>query len=446
MRIVIVGGVAAGMSAASRAQRENPAAEIVVLEAGEYISYASCGLPYVLGGQTKGEGFERLVVRTAQQMRERGIDVRLGHRAEGIDPAAGTLTFCTASGGTSTEPYDRLLLATGSQPILPPFARADLEGVHVLKTIPDGEALDRTLGGAERVCLIGGGYIGLEMAEILRERGLSVTLLERGTEVARVLDEPLRAPIRAALERHGVDIRTGTVVTGLSGEGRVTAVETEAGPIPTDAVLIAIGVRPRTELAQAAGVKLGKTGAIAVNARQETNLPGIYAAGDNCESLHRVTGQPVYIPLALGANRMGRVAGVNMAGGEATFPGIVGTGIFKTFELGVAVTGLTQAKAEQAGLDAVSVDLKTTDAAGYQLAARPVHIRLTGERGSGRLLGAQIVAEEYHAAKRIDVIAALLGTGAGVSDLFEMDSAYAPPFSSTWDFPLVAADKLLRLL
>ncbi|MDO4263203.1 MAG: FAD-dependent oxidoreductase, partial [Deinococcus sp.] len=315
-----------------------------------------------------------------------------------------------------------------------------------LKTIPDGQALEQTLRDARRVCIVGGGYIGLEMAEMLRSRGLSVVLVERAGEVASLLDAPLRAPVRAALEAGGVDVRTGADVTGLTGQGRVSGVQTDAGLIRADTVLVAVGVRPRTELAQAAGVGLGATGAIAVNARQETDVPGIFAAGDCAESLHRVTGQPVYVPLALGANRMGRVAGVNMAGGNASFPGIVGSGIFKTFELGVALTGLTQAQAEKAGLDAASVDLSSTDAAGYHIAARPVHMRLTGERGTGRLLGAQIVAQGHLAAKRIDVIAALLGVGASVEELFESDLAYAPPFSSTWDFPLVAADRLLRQL
>lgn len=446
MRIVIVGGVAAGMSAASRAQRQSPDADIVVFEAGDYISYAACGLPYALGGELKEAGFGRLVVRTPEQMRGRGISVRLEHRVEGVDPRAGTMTVRGPDGATAAEPYDRLLLATGSEPVRPPFVQTGLGGVHLLKTIPDAQALDMTLRGAKRVCIVGGGYIGLEMAEMLRGRGLSVVLVERGPEVAALLDEPLRAPVRAALERQGVDVRTGVKVTGLTGHERVTGVETDAGLIRADTVLVAVGVRPRTELAQAAGVTLGETGAVAVNPRQETDVPGIFVAGDCAESWHRVLGKPVYVPLALGANRMGRVAGVNMAGGDATFPGIVGTGIFKTFELGVALTGLTQAQAEKAGLDAVSVDLSTTDAAGYHRDSRPVHLRLTGERGSGRLLGAQIVAEEHHAAKRIDVVAALLGAGASVQDLFESDLGYAPPFSSTWDFPLVAADRLLRQL
>ena len=446
MRILIVGGVAAGMSAASRAQRQNPDGEVVVYEAGEYISYAACGLPYVLGGEVRGEGFDRLVVRTPAQMRGRGISVRLGHRAEGIDARAGTLTVRGPDGATTTEPYDRLLLATGADPVVPPFAQTGLEGVHVLKTIPSAQELDASLRGARRVCIIGGGYIGLEMAEMLRARDLSVVVVERLPDLATILDAPLRVPIRGALHRHGVDVRTGVTVTGLQGQGRVSGVETDAGLIRADTVLVAVGVRPNTELAEAAGARLGETQAVAVNRRQETSVAGIYAAGDNTQATHRVTGQPVWVPLGLTANRMGRVAGVNMAGGDASFPGIVGTGIFRTFELGVALTGVTQAQAEGAGLDAVSVDLSSTDSAGYHVSSQPVHIRLTGEKGTGRLLGAQIVAENHLAAKRIDVIAALLGVGATVEDLFETDLAYAPPFSSTWDFPLVAADKLLRQL
>ena len=445
MRIVIVGGVAAGMSAASRARRFDPKVEIVVFERGEWISYGACGLPYVLGGDV--DNFDSLVARTPEQIRGRGIGVRLRHEVTGIDAGAGTLTVLDRDAGrTVTEPYDRLLIATGVSPIRPDWATTDLRGVHVLKDIPDGQAIQASLEGAKRACIVGGGYIGLELAENFRARGLSVVMLEKGPEVAgRILDTPYQRRIREVVEANGVNVRCGTTVTGLTGKaGRVTGVQTDAGLVRADVVVVSVGVKPNTALARAAGVRLGKTGAVAVNIRQETNVAGIYAAGDNTEATHRVTRRRVHIPLGLTANRMGRVAGVNMAGGHATFPGILGTAIFKTFSLGVARTGLTQAEADALGLDAHSVDVSSTDHAGYYADAAPIHVRLTAERTTGRLLGTQIVAHHHLSAKRVDVVAALLQQRGTVQDLFDCDLAYAPPFSSVWDVMLVAADRLDR--
>ncbi|ACO45864.1 FAD-dependent oxidoreductase [Deinococcus deserti] len=446
MRIVIVGGVAAGMSAASRARRQDPEAQIVVFERGDWISYGACGLPYVLGGDVKD--FDALVARTPAQMRARGIGVRLGHEVTGVDSTAATITVQDrVSGQTLTEPYDRLLLATGVSALRPDWAQTDLSGVHFLREIPDGQAIEASLKGARRACVVGAGYIGIEMADALRARGLSVVLLEKAPEVAgRMLDPEYQRLVRAELEQHDVDVRCNTGVVSLTGrDGRVTGVQTEDGLVRADLVIVAVGIQPRTELARAAGVRLGKSGAVAVNARQETNVPGIYSAGDNTECIHRVTRRKVHIPLALSANRMGRVAGVNMAGGDARFPGVAGTGIFKVFELGAARTGLTQTDADTLGLNAVSVDVKSTDHAGYYRDAQPIFVRLTGERGSGRLLGAQLVGCG-DSVKRVDVVAALLHRRASVQDLFESDLAYAPPYSGVWDVLLVAADRLSREL
>jgi NADPH-dependent 2,4-dienoyl-CoA reductase/sulfur reductase-like enzyme len=451
MRIVVVGGVAAGMSAASRARRHNPDVQVTVFERGDHISYGACGLPYVIGGDV--ENFGRLIARTPEQMRGRGIGVRLRHEVTGVDAAARTVTVLDRDAGrTVTEAYDRLLIATGVSAVRPDWARTELGGVHVLRDIPDGEAIEASVkractGGAGRACIIGGGYIGLELAEALRSRGLSVALLEKAPEVAgRMLDTGLQRRVRAELERRGVEVRCGTTVEGLTGkDGRVTGVQTSHGLVRVDLVIVAVGVRPNTALAEAAGVRLGKTGAVAVNARQETNVEGVYAAGDNSESVHRVTRRKVHIPLGLTANRMGRVAGVNMAGGEARFPGIVGTAIFKVFDLGAARTGLTQAEADGLGLKAVSVDVDSTDHAGYYRDAAPIHVRLTAERGSGRLLGAQLLGQP-DSVKRVDVVAALLHKRGSVQDLFELDLAYAPPFSSVWDVLLVAADRMGREL
>lgn len=446
MRIVVVGGVAAGMSAASRARRHDPGVQVTVFERGDEVSYGACGLPYVIGGDV--ESFEDLIARTPAQLRGRGIGVRLRHEVTGVDSGARTVTVQGRDAGrTTTEPYDRLLIATGVRAVRPDWAQTGLEGVHVLRDIPDGRAIEASLSGARRACIVGGGYIGLEMAEALRSRGLEVTLLEQAPEVAgRMLDRPYQRRVRAEVERGGVEVRCGTAVEGLTGKGgRVTEVHTPDGPVRADVVIVAVGVRPNTELAQAAGAALGQTGAVAVNARQETRVEGVYAAGDNTESTHRVTRRKVHVPLGLTANRMGRVAGVNMAGGDAQFPGVVGTAIFKTFGLGAARSGLTQTEAEALGLDALSVDVESTDHAGYYTDAAPIHVRLTAERPSGRLLGVQLVGQPG-SVKRVDVVAALLHRRGHVQDLFELDLAYAPPFSGVWDVLLVAADRLGQAL
>lgn len=447
MRIVVIGGVAAGMSAASRARRQDPDADVVVYERGNWISYGACGLPYVISGSAgQGQGdFGALVVRTPAQMRALGVSVRLNHEAQGIDASAATVQVKDLSTGrTRQEPYDRLLLATGVSAIRPEWENISAAGVHVLREIPDGQAIEASLqAGAKRAVIVGGGYIGLELAEALSLRGLKVVVLESAPQVAgRGLDPELRPRVQEELERHGVEVRTGVRVQGLSAKGgHVTGVLTDAGQVRADLVVVAVGVRPNVELARSAGVRLGQTGAVRVDRRQRTSVEGIWAAGDNCQVLHRVTRRQVHVPLGLSANRMGRVAGVTMAGGEATFPGVTGTAIYRVFDLSVARTGLTQEESVAAGLEAVSVDVETTDHAGYLNSARPLRLRMTAERGSGRLLGLQLLGHG-DAVKRVDVVAALLHHRGRVHDLAEMDLAYAPPFSSVWDPLLVAAGKL----
>ncbi len=433
------------MSAASRAQRFDPKADITVFERGHYISYGACGLPYVLGGEV--DDWDDLVARTPEQMQGRGIDVRMLHEVTGIDPQARTVTVTDLGAGrTFTEPYDQLLIATGVSPLYPEWAKADLANLNVLRDIHDGQRIAASLPDTGEVVIVGGGYIGLELAENLCRRGLSVVLLERGAAVARrILDQSYQGRIVDELTKHGVDVRCGVNVEALiSEEGRVTGLHTSTGIVRAGAVVVATGVKANVGLLRDAGATIGATGAASVNARQQTSVDGIYAAGDNCESVHRVTKKPVHIPLGLTANRMGRVAGVNMAGGDSTFPGIVGSSIFKVFDLGVARTGLTQAEAEALGLQAVSIDLDSTDHARYYFDSQPISVRLTAEQGTGRLLGAQIIAQNHLSAKRIDVVAALLHQGSSVHDLFEMDLAYAPPFSGVWDVLLAAADKLSR--
>lgn len=444
MNLLIIGANAAGMSAASRAKRHDSSLNVTVIEASETISLGNCGLPYVLNGEVNE--WDDLLARTPEQMRARGISIRLGATVSEIDPEGRTVSVID-NNGSEQLPYDKLLIATGAMPVRPAWLNEQTENVHVLRTMQDGKQLAESLKGAARVCVVGGGYIGLELAEVLRDRGHSVVLVEAGPQVAGRLESTLASKIEEELQRAGVDLRTGCTVRSMHAkDGRFTGLKTDKGNLRADVLVVAVGARPVVDLAERAGIQLGQSGAIAVNERQETNVQDIYAAGDCTEVRHRVSKQDIWLPLALSANRAGRVAGVNMAGGDAVHGGVVGTSIFKCFGLGVAQTGLTPAQAEQAGLQMVSVELASTDRAGYMQSHRFMWLWLAAEKGSGRLLGAQLATTDFGHAKRIDTVAALLGVGATAADLAEADLAYAPHFSTTWDPWAVAAGRLRALV
>ncbi|MER5453295.1 FAD-dependent oxidoreductase [Micromonospora sp. NPDC002389] len=451
-RLIVVGGDAAGMAAAAQARRRRGPddLEIIAFERGHYTSYSACGIPYWISGLV-GDA-QQLVARDPATHREKyDIDVRLRHEVTEIDlDRREVVARDLEGGGEIREGFDTLMYATGAVPTKPDWARTDALGVFGVQTLDDGAALRKWLESdpkPQRAVVVGGGYIGVEMAEALVRRGLSVTLVERDEQPMSTVDPDMATLVTEAMRGLGVDIRTGVRVDALTvRDGRVSEVVTDDGAIPTDVVVLGLGVRPNTALAEAAGMPLGPTGGIRVDRRMRVaEVPGVWAAGDCVETLHRVSGMPVHVPLGTHANKQGRVAGINIGGGYATFAGVIGTAVAKVCDLEVGRTGLRERDALAAGFEFVTVIAESTNRAGYYPGARPMTVKLIAERPSGRLLGAQIVGWT-EAAKRIDTLAVALWNRMTVDDMTALDLGYAPPYAPVWDPVLVAARKAVDAL
>lgn len=444
-RLVVVGGVAAGMSAASRARRLRPDVEIVVLEKGHDVSYGACATPYYISGVIDAR--ERLIRYEAEFFRrERRIDVRLGAEALGLDPKRKRVRY--RDGGEEALEYDALVLATGATPVKPPLPGIDLPGVFLLRTLTDADAIKGAFdrGGVERVAIVGAGYIGLEMAEAFSTRGAAVTVLELLPSVLSTYDPDVSEIIERELLDRGVIVHKEVRVEGFepaSETDRVGYVLAGGRRIPTDAVLVSVGVRPATALAESARIERGATGAIRVDARQVTSDPSVLAAGDCCEAVHVVTGKPAWIPLGTTANKQGRIAGENAVGGSVRFGGIAGTNTTKVFGLEVAQTGLSSSSAEDEGLRIASVKITGRSRAHTYPGSSSITVKLIFEEGTGRVLGAQMAGGEG-VAKRIDTIAAAIHARMSVADLAGVDMSYAPPFAPVWDPVLIAANQAVK--
>ncbi|MEV0605675.1 FAD-dependent oxidoreductase [Polymorphospora rubra] len=451
-RLIVVGADAAGMSAASQARRGlgPDELEIVAFERGHFTSYSACGIPYWIGGLV--ESRDDLVARAPEVFRDDyRIDVRLRHEVTAIDlDRREVVARDLEGGGEVREHFDQLVYAAGAVPVDPPWAETSTAGVFGVQTLDDGSALRAWLDGdprPRRAVVVGGGYIGVEMAEALIRRGLSVTLVERGPQPMSTVDPDMAVLVRDALVGLGIDVRTGVSVTGLTArDGRVASVVTDAGDLPADVVVLGLGVRPNTALARRAGLPVGPTGGIRVDLRMRVmGVDGVWAAGDCVQTVHRLTGQAVHLPLGTHANKQGRVAGINIGGGYATFPGVIGTAVTKVCELEVARTGLRERDATAAGYEFVTVKVESTNRAGYFPGADPMTVKLLAERRSGLLLGAQIVGRS-EAAKRIDPLAVALWNQMTVEEMTGLDLGYAPPYAPVWDPVLIAARKAVEAL
>jgi NADPH-dependent 2,4-dienoyl-CoA reductase/sulfur reductase-like enzyme len=452
-RLVVIGGGAAGMSAASAARRVDPGLDVVVCEAGGFAAYGMCGIPYYLGGTVPEP--ENLLAYPPSTFREkRGIDLRLHTRVSGIDPAARQVRLAAGNGAAQAPPvatggslaYDALVVTTGADPVRPPVPGLDGPRVFTIRSLDEAIGLRRLLasGTVRHAVVVGAGYVGLETAEALVCAGVDVDVVEALPGVLGTVDAPVAALAQAEVERHAT-LRLGSrleaVGKGGSRAGGLTAV-VDGEEIPADLVVIAVGVRPATDLLIQAGAGHLPDGSVVVDAEMRTSLPDVFAAGDAVALPHLVLGRPAWVPLGPAANKTGRVAGTVAAGGTASFRGVVGTAVVKVFDLEVARTGLGLAEAQAAGLDAVATDEVSRSRAKYYPGSSPLHVRLVHTR-EGRLLGGQLAGREG-AAKRVDVLATALHAGFTVDDLAELDLSYAPPFAPVYDPVLAAAIKAGR--
>jgi NADPH-dependent 2,4-dienoyl-CoA reductase/sulfur reductase-like enzyme len=440
--LIIVGGVAAGLAAAMQARRASPSLAITVLEKTADISYGACGLPYVVSGLIPT--LERLVLHTPEYFREQhDINVRLNTEALEILPARSVVRV-SADGERREMGFDSLVLATGAAAVCPPLAGHDLAGVFVLRQLRDGR---RLLQFIERerpraAVIVGAGYIGLEMAEAFRARGLATTIIESSDRVMSTLGSALRDRVVDEMRGRGVEVVLGERVVAFEGRGgQVARVVTAGGrAFEAQVVLIGVGVSPAVGIAKDAGLEIGESGAIATDANQRTSAANVFAAGDCAETLHRVSGRRVWMPLAQPAVRQGWVAGANASGAtpEARFAGVVGTNAVKVFDLEVARTGLSLEEARDTGFDASTVEDESSTRAGYYPGGAKILTRVVYDK-SGRLLGAQMVGREG-VAQRIDVYAAALHANLKLEEVNQLDLAYAPPFAPTID-PILRATK-----
>jgi len=444
--LVIIGGGAGGATAAAKARRTKPAIKITMIEAGKYISYAACGLPYYIGGEIKE--ISKIILRSPRDFKDLyNINVLIEHKVEEVYPAKKQLLIRDLiKEETFNISYDKLIIATGSILATPGIEGVNLKNIFSLRSVSDAQNILKVITETKpkKAVIIGGGVIAMEMVESFTKRGVEVTVIEREPQILLNFDPEIANQVKIYLERQGVKVLTGCSVKEFRGNSvnEVEAVITDEGELEAQLVLLATGIRPNVKLAERAGIFLGTTGAIKVNERMETNIKDIYAAGDCVESTHIITGSSTWAPLGSVANKQGRVAGENVAGGKAIFRGVLNSMIAKVFNFTVARTGLSEKEALQLGYNIVSGLVVASDKSHYYPDRKDITIKLIGERKTNRLLGAQIVGEGV-VDKRIDVVVAALTKGMTVEEFINLDLCYAPPYAMAIDAVLVAGNVLL---
>jgi NADPH-dependent 2,4-dienoyl-CoA reductase/sulfur reductase-like enzyme len=438
--LVVIGGVAAGLSAASYVKRRRPDIEVLVLEKSPHASYGSCGLPYLIEGLV--EDPMELIARPIEELREkRGLDVRVLHEVLGININEERVIVRNIEADKEFEvQYDWLVISTGASALLPSFPGIDAEGVFTLRTLEDGIRVESFIKSKspKSAAIVGGGYIGMEMAEAFSTRGFEVSVIEKLPRVLANYDEEISEKVIEELIENDIKLMVGSGVNAIERNGKVTKVITESETVETELVLLGIGIKPNTVLAKDAGIELGETGAIHVNERMETNIPGVYACGDCAEAYHRILKRNVWIPLGDTANKQGRIAGANIVGEDVVFPGIIGTSATKAFDLEVARTGLGELEAEVEGFDVSTTLIESNTRAHYYPGRKSIMIKLVAEKSTKKLIGAQAIGGEA-VAKRIDVFATAIWAQMTLDEIAWLDLTYVPPVAPVWDPVLVAA-------
>ncbi|MEW6742076.1 MAG: FAD-dependent oxidoreductase [Planctomycetota bacterium] len=460
LRLVVIGGVAAGLKAACKAARLDPQADITVLERSEIFSYAGCGLPYYVSGVVheirelystpigvpRDVGFFRHIKRVNVMNRTEAVSIdreeKVVHYRQLLDGAAGI------DGPRGELTYDKLLIATGAAPIVPPIPGADLENVYVVKTVEDAKAIQAAIERCptKKAVIVGGGLIGVEMAECLANCAYDVTMVEMLPHILPMLDDEIASLVEKHLADQAITIHTATRVTALEGEGgMVKAAVCGAARLEADIVILAVGIRPRSELAREAGLEIGPLGGIKVDAAMRTSDPDIFAAGDCVETVHLLTGEPCYIPLGSTANKQGRVAAMNICGQYDVFPGVLGSVIVKVCDFNVACTGLSERNAIRAGFRPISCLCPMPDRSHYYPEAKGVLMKLVADADTGKLLGVQAVGPG-EVAKRVDAAVPAITAGMTVEQVSKLDLCYAPPYASAMDNLITAANVLRNKL
>lgn len=434
MRLLIIGGSDAGTMAALRARELDPHVEITMVLADAFPNYSVCGLPFYVSDEVHDMG--QLAHRRDVDIAARGIELLMDHTATKLDVDAQTVTV-QGPKGEQVLGYDELIIGTGARPRTTAIRGADIQGVYPLHTMKDGLKVRARVDGGriEKVLIVGGGYIGLEMADAFRHRDIAVTLQSRPASVLPTLDASLAATLEMEVREHGVEVRTGVTVTEITRSERGLVVRTDSGgAVEADVVLLGVGVEPNAELARDAGIAIGVAGAIRVDRQMRTDAPHVFAAGDCVETWHRLIRRPTFMPLGTTAYKQGRVAGENAVGGQREFAGSLGTQVVKVFALAAARTGLRDQEAAEGGFDPMTVESTPWDHKAYYPGARRLQIRVTGDRSSGALLGAQIVGPyDASVAKRIDIYPTALYHGMRVEDIEDLDLSYTPPLGAPWD-------------
>lgn len=440
MKVIVIGGDAAGMSAASKFKRTSKDSEVVVYEKGRYLSYAACGLPYYVNYPQMTA--DSLIQRTKPQFEAAGIMPHLHHEVLKVMPKEKKVLIRNLQTGDEFEDgYDKLMIATGARPILPSVPGADMKGVSILRTVDDAVMLrNRVLGGEVRqVIVVGGGYIGVEAAETMAGAGLQVRVIQRPDVLIKNFDPQISEFARKELERLGVKMNFNEDLKAIEGEGRAQRLVTDKGSYPADLVLLATGVAPATDFLKDSGITLGIKGAVKVDREMRTNFPDIYAAGDCAEVYHMVKERNDFIALATTANKCGRIAGENLAGGHVVFAGTLGSAAIKVGEMELGRTGLSESEAQDAGFDFSAVMVKAYDMPHYYPGASPVWFRMIYEKGTKRILGAE-GAGRKGTVLRIDIFASAIANRMTADELGMLDLCYAPPFASVWDAVHVTAN------